>query len=63
MILKKASIFGLVIGMFLAACGPGMDNRQENERDTTSFDERMMPRDSVYPLDTNEMRSDTSLLP
>lgn len=63
MILKKISILGLVVGLFLTACGPGMDNRQENERDTTNIDDRMMPRDSVYPLDTNEMRADTSLLP
>jgi len=64
MVLKKLSILGLIIGMFLTiACGPGMDNRQDNERDTTNFNERTMPRDSVYPLDTQEMRSDTSLLP
>lgn len=63
MTLKKLSILGVTIGLFLTACGPGMNNRDENERDTMNFDERTPPRDSVYPLDTHEMRSDTSLLP
>jgi len=62
--LKKLSIFSLALALF-AACGPGANNngtdtnRDNDMSDTTYFDERPMQQDSVYPLDTATMQTDT----
>ncbi len=56
--LGKISLFIVGFSILAASCGTGKNN-DGNQMDTADYDQQTMPRDSVYPLDTTDMETDT----